>query len=46
MEAAPASLMQAMGPLIVTLLAGLLLPGEKPTPRMLAGIATASSASR
>lgn len=40
MEAAPASLVQAMGPLIVTLLAGLLLPGEKPTPRMLLGIGT------
>jgi len=39
MEAAPASLVQAAGPLIITLLAGLLLPGEKPTPRMLAGIA-------
>lgn len=39
-EAAPASLVQAAGPLIVTLLAGIFLPGEKPTPRMLAGIGT------
>jgi drug/metabolite transporter (DMT)-like permease len=38
MEAAPASLVQAAGPLIITLLAGLLLPGEKPTPRMLVGV--------
>ena len=38
MEAAPASLVQAAGPLIITLLAGLLLPGEKPSPRMLAGV--------
>lgn len=38
-EAAPAALIQATGPLMLTLLAGLLLPGEKPTPRMLAGIA-------
>ena len=38
MEAAPASLVQADGPLIITLLAGLLLPGEKPSPRMLAGV--------
>jgi drug/metabolite transporter (DMT)-like permease len=40
MEAAPASLVQASGPLILTLLAGVLLKGETPTPRMLAGIAT------
>lgn len=39
MEAAPASLVQAAGPLMVTLLAGLLLPAEKPTPRMLGGVA-------
>jgi drug/metabolite transporter (DMT)-like permease len=39
MEAAPASLVQAAGPLILTLMAGLLLKNEKPTPRMLAGIA-------
>lgn len=38
MEAAPAALVQAAGPLVITLLAGLLVPGEKPTPRMLAGI--------
>lgn len=38
MEAAPASLVQAAGPLILTLLAGVLLQGEKPTVRMLAGI--------
>ncbi|MBR0660158.1 DMT family transporter [Neoroseomonas oryzicola] len=38
MEAAPASLVQAAGPLIVTLLAALLLKGETPTPRMLSGI--------
>ena len=38
MEAAPASLVQAAGPLIITLLAGLLLPGEKPTRRMLVGV--------
>ncbi|MBR0650647.1 DMT family transporter [Roseomonas terrae] len=38
MEAAPASLIQATGPLIITLLAGLLLPGEKPTRRMMLGI--------
>jgi len=38
MEAAPASLVQAAGPLILTLLAGLLLKNETPTPRMLAGI--------
>ena len=38
MEAAPASLVQAAGPLIITLLAGPLLPGEKPPPRMLAGV--------
>lgn len=37
-EAAPAALIQATGPLMITLLAGLLLPGEKPTPRMLTGI--------
>jgi len=37
-EAAPAALIQATGPLMLTLLAGLLLPGEKPTPRMLVGI--------
>lgn len=37
-EAAPAALIQATGPLMLTLLAGLLLPGEKPTPRMLLGI--------
>lgn len=40
MEAAPASLVQAAGPLIVTLLAGVFLPGEKPTLRMLAGVGT------
>ncbi|MBR0672331.1 DMT family transporter [Neoroseomonas soli] len=40
MEAAPASLVQAAGPLMVTLLAAIFLPGEKPTPRMLAGIGT------
>jgi len=40
MEAAPASLVQAAGPLIVTLLAGVFLPGERPTLRMLAGIGT------
>ncbi|CAH0251698.1 DMT family transporter [Roseomonas sp. CECT 9278] len=40
MEAAPASLVQAAGPLILTLLAGLLLQGERPTPRMLLGIGT------
>ncbi|WP_198376707.1 DMT family transporter [Neoroseomonas rubea] len=39
MEAAPAALVQAAGPLIVTLLAGALLPGERPTRRLLAGIA-------
>jgi len=39
-EAAPASLVQAAGPLIVTLLAGVFLPGEKPTARMLLGIGT------
>ena len=39
MEAAPASLVQAAGPLIVTLLAGVLLPQERPTARMLGGIA-------
>lgn len=39
MEAAPASLVQAAGPLILTLMAGLLLKNENPTPRMLAGIA-------
>ena len=38
MEAAPASLVQAAGPLILTLLAAVLLKGEKPTPRMLGGI--------
>ena len=38
MEAAPAALVQAAGPLIITLLAGVLLPGEKPTPRMLVGV--------
>jgi drug/metabolite transporter (DMT)-like permease len=38
MEAAPASLVQAAGPLIVTLMAGAMLQGEKPTARMLAGI--------
>lgn len=38
MEAAPASLVQAAGPLILTLLAGVLLKGEKPTARMLGGI--------
>lgn len=37
-EAAPAALIQATGPLMITLLAGLLLPGEKPTPRMMLGI--------
>jgi drug/metabolite transporter (DMT)-like permease len=37
-EAAPAALIQATGPLMITLLAGLLLPGEKPTPRMMVGI--------
>lgn len=37
-EAAPAALIQATGPLMLTLLAGLLLPGEKPTPRMMLGI--------
>lgn len=37
-EAAPASLVQAMGPLMVTLLAAFALPGEAPTRRMLAGI--------
>lgn len=40
MEAAPASLVQAAGPLILTLMAGVLLHGEKPTPRMLLGIGT------
>nr|WP_245217051.1 DMT family transporter [Neoroseomonas nitratireducens] len=39
MEAAPAALVQAAGPLIVTLLAGAVLPGEKPTRRLLAGVA-------
>jgi drug/metabolite transporter (DMT)-like permease len=39
MEAAPASLVQAAGPLIVTLLAGALLPQERPTARMLGGVA-------
>jgi drug/metabolite transporter (DMT)-like permease len=39
MEAAPASLVQAAGPLIVTLLAGALLPAERPSPRMLGGVA-------
>lgn len=38
MEAAPASLIQASGPLIITLLAGLLLPGERPTRRMMLGV--------
>ncbi len=39
MEAAPASLVQAAGPLIVTLLAAACLPGEMPTRRMLGGVA-------
>ena len=39
MEAAPAALVQAAGPLLVTLLAGALLPGERPTARMLVGVA-------
>lgn len=39
MEAAPAALVQAAGPLIVTLLAGALLPGERATRRMLVGVA-------
>lgn len=38
MEAAPASLVQAAGPLILTLMAGVLLKNERPTPRMLGGI--------
>ncbi len=37
-EAAPAALIQATGPLMITLLAGLFLPGEKPTARMMLGI--------
>jgi drug/metabolite transporter (DMT)-like permease len=37
-EAAPGSLVQAAGPLVVTLLAAAFLPGEKPSPRMLAGV--------
>jgi len=37
-EAAPASLVQAAGPLVVTLLAAAFLPIERPTRRMLAGI--------
>ncbi len=39
MEAAPASLVQAAGPLVVTLLAAAFLPGERPTRRMLGGVA-------
>jgi drug/metabolite transporter (DMT)-like permease len=39
MEAAPASLVQAAGPLILTLMAGRLLQNETATPRMMAGIA-------
>jgi drug/metabolite transporter (DMT)-like permease len=39
MEAAPASLVQASGPLILTLMGAALLKNETPTPRMLAGIA-------
>jgi len=39
MEAAPASLVQAAGPLVVTLLAAAFIPGEVPTRRMLAGVA-------
>jgi drug/metabolite transporter (DMT)-like permease len=39
MEAAPASLVQAAGPLILTLMGAVLLKNETPTPRMLAGIA-------
>ncbi len=38
MEAAPASLVQAAGPLILTLLAGVLLKNETATPRMLTGV--------
>ncbi|MBR0679800.1 DMT family transporter [Roseomonas eburnea] len=38
-EAAPASLVQAAGPLVVTLLAAAFLPGEVPTRRMLLGVA-------
>jgi drug/metabolite transporter (DMT)-like permease len=38
-EAAPASLVQAAGPLVVTLLAAAFLPGEKPSRRMLGGVA-------
>lgn len=38
MEAAPASLVQAAGPLVVTLLAAAVIPGETPTRRMLAGV--------
>jgi drug/metabolite transporter (DMT)-like permease len=38
MEAAPASLVQAAGPLMVTLLAAAFLPGEVPTRRMLLGV--------
>ncbi|WP_137124761.1 DMT family transporter [Roseomonas sp. HF4] len=38
-EAAPGSLVQAAGPLVVTLLAAAFLPGEKPTRRMLGGVA-------
>lgn len=37
-EAAPGALVQAAGPLVVTLLAAAFLPGEKPSPRMLAGV--------
>lgn len=38
-EAAPASLVQAAGPLVVTLLAAAFLPGEAPSRRMLGGVA-------